>query len=87
MLHMPLNTSDFLNYWCGQLFPVVFLISCKVPPGETDTLFETFAVMTALTQPEPSTADFSRTRRSLLTRLKNWDDHEGWKVFMDKYGR
>jgi len=38
-------------------------------------------------QPEPSTADFSRTRRSLLTRLKNWDDHKGWQEFMDKYGR
>lgn len=43
--------------------------------------------MTALTQPEPSTADFSRTRRSLLTRLKDWGDHQGWKEFMDKYGR
>ncbi len=43
--------------------------------------------MTATTRPEPSSADFSRTRRSLLTRLKNWDDHEGWREFMDKYGR
>jgi len=43
--------------------------------------------MTTLSQPEPSTADFSRTRRSLLTRLKNWDDHVGWREFMDKYGR
>lgn len=39
------------------------------------------------TSPEPSTADFSRTRRSLLTRLKNWDDRSGWQEFMDKYGR
>jgi RNA polymerase sigma factor (sigma-70 family) len=25
------------------------------------------------------------TRQSLLTRLKDWDDHEGWKVFFDTY--
>lgn len=37
--------------------------------------------------PEASTHDFSRTRRSLLTRLKNWEDQQGWKEFMDKYGR
>ncbi len=43
--------------------------------------------MTSVSQPEPSTSDFSRTRRSLLTRLKNWDDHKGWQEFMDKYGR
>jgi RNA polymerase sigma factor (sigma-70 family) len=43
--------------------------------------------MNTSTQPEPSTADFSRTRRSLLTRLKNWDDRSGWQEFMDKYGR
>jgi RNA polymerase sigma-70 factor (ECF subfamily) len=27
------------------------------------------------------------TRRSLLTRLKNWDDHDGWKRFFDTYWR
>jgi RNA polymerase sigma factor (sigma-70 family) len=43
--------------------------------------------MNTTTQPEPSTADFSRTRRSLITRLKNWDDKSGWQEFMDKYGR
>jgi RNA polymerase sigma factor (sigma-70 family) len=43
--------------------------------------------MNLSTSPEPSTADFSRTRRSLLTRLKNWDDRSGWQEFMDKYGR
>ncbi len=37
--------------------------------------------------PEPPTHDFDRTRRSLLTRLKNWDDHAGWREFMDAYGR
>lgn len=37
--------------------------------------------------PPPPTDDFDRTRRSLLTRLKNWDDHAGWKEFMDRYGR
>jgi hypothetical protein len=43
--------------------------------------------MTAVAQPLPCTADFSRMRRSLLIRLKNWDDHRGWREFMDKYGR
>ncbi|HWB04224.1 MAG TPA: sigma-70 family RNA polymerase sigma factor [Verrucomicrobiales bacterium] len=37
-------------------------------------------------QPPPS-EDFERTRRSLLTRLKNWDDKKGWKEFMDRYGK
>ena len=27
------------------------------------------------------------TRRSLLTRLKNWDDQEGWQRFFDTYWR
>jgi RNA polymerase sigma-70 factor (ECF subfamily) len=27
------------------------------------------------------------TRRSLLTRLKNWDDHESWKDFFNTYWR
>jgi DNA-directed RNA polymerase specialized sigma24 family protein len=43
--------------------------------------------MTSAATPEPSTADFSRTRRSLLTRLKDWNDRSGWQEFMDKYGR
>jgi RNA polymerase sigma factor (sigma-70 family) len=43
--------------------------------------------MIDLPAPEASTHDFSRTRRSLLTRLKNWEDQQGWKEFMDKYGR
>ena len=29
--------------------------------------------------------EFIPTRRSLLTRLKNWDDQEGWKQFFDTY--
>ena len=36
--------------------------------------------------PEPAT-DFLPTRRSLLTRLKNWDDQEGWREFFDTYGK
>lgn len=43
--------------------------------------------MIDLPAPEASTHDFSRTRRSLLTRLKNWEDQQGWREFMDKYGR
>jgi RNA polymerase sigma-70 factor (ECF subfamily) len=27
------------------------------------------------------------TRKSLLTRLKNWNDHEGWQEFFDAYWR
>jgi len=30
---------------------------------------------------------FTGTRRSLLTRLKNWDDSEGWREFFDTYGK
>ena len=30
---------------------------------------------------------FLPTRRSLLTRLKNWDDQEGWREFFDTYGK
>ena len=29
--------------------------------------------------------DLFPTRRSLLDRLKNWDDHDGWKRFFDAY--
>lgn len=29
--------------------------------------------------------DLLPTRRSLLTRLKNWDDNEGWRRFFDTY--
>lgn len=29
--------------------------------------------------------DLLPTRRSLLTRLKHWDDHEGWRQFFDTY--
>lgn len=31
--------------------------------------------------------DFLPTRRSLLTRLKQWDDDEGWREFFDTYGQ
>jgi RNA polymerase sigma factor (sigma-70 family) len=30
---------------------------------------------------------FTGTRRSLLTRLKHWDDSEGWREFFDTYGK
>jgi RNA polymerase sigma-70 factor (ECF subfamily) len=29
--------------------------------------------------------EFIPTRRSLLSRLKNWDDHESWKLFFETY--
>lgn len=31
--------------------------------------------------------EFIPTRRSLLTRLKSWDDQESWRVFFDTYWR
>jgi RNA polymerase sigma-70 factor (ECF subfamily) len=37
----------------------------------------------AMKQTEQS--DLLSTHRSLLTRLKNWDDKEGWKRFFDTY--
>ncbi len=35
--------------------------------------------------PEVRIEEFLPTRRSLLTRLKNWDDEEGWREFFDTY--
>src|SRR6185295_9915772 len=41
-----------------------------------------------MTNPEPNDPDqFIPTRRSLLSRLKNWDDQESWKEFFDTYSR
>jgi RNA polymerase sigma factor (sigma-70 family) len=34
-----------------------------------------------------SAEEFLPTRLSLLSRLKNWDDSEGWKRFFDTYWR
>ena len=31
--------------------------------------------------------EFIPTRRSLLERLRSWDDHESWRQFVDTYGR
>ena len=36
---------------------------------------------------ESPTDSFLPTRRSLLTRLKNWDDQEAWREFFDLYWR
>lgn len=30
---------------------------------------------------------FTGTRRSLLTRLKHWDDSGAWREFFDRYGK
>ncbi|MBN8246267.1 MAG: sigma-70 family RNA polymerase sigma factor [Verrucomicrobia bacterium] len=37
-------------------------------------------------KPEPED-ELIPTRRSLLTRLKDWDDRDGWKEFFDTYWR
>lgn len=34
-----------------------------------------------------ASAEYIPTRRSLLTRLKRWDDQESWRVFFDTYGK
>ena len=31
--------------------------------------------------------EFTPTRRTLLSRLKNWDDAESWRSFFDRYGK
>ena len=36
---------------------------------------------------EPPSDSFLPTRRSLLTRLKDWDDQEAWREFFDLYWR
>jgi RNA polymerase sigma factor (sigma-70 family) len=43
--------------------------------------------MKSTTPVEESPEEFLPTRNSLLTRLKNWDDSEGWKRFFDTYWR
>jgi RNA polymerase sigma-70 factor (ECF subfamily) len=35
----------------------------------------------------PGHEEFIPTRKSLLTRLKNWDDQEGWREFFETYWR
>jgi RNA polymerase sigma factor (sigma-70 family) len=37
--------------------------------------------------PEPEEAEFIPTRQSLLSRLKDWNDHESWRDFFDTYWR
>ena len=34
---------------------------------------------------EPRIDSFAATRRSLISRLKNWDDHDGWREFFQTY--
>ena len=38
-----------------------------------------------MTATSKATDDWLPTRQSLLTRLKNWDDQEGWREFFDTY--
>lgn len=42
-------------------------------------------VMAEKATSEPDT--FTGTRRSLLTRLKSWDDSAGWREFFEMYGK
>src|SRR4051812_32688990 len=36
---------------------------------------------------DPVFEEFLPTRKSLLSRLRNWDDHESWREFFDTYWR
>lgn len=36
---------------------------------------------------EPATDSFLPTRQSLLSRLRDWQDHDGWHEFFDTYCR
>src|SRR5829696_6927669 len=36
---------------------------------------------------EPGTDSFLPTRQSLLSRLHDWQDHDGWREFFDTYWR
>jgi len=36
---------------------------------------------------EPGTDSFLPTRQSLLSRLRDWQDHDGWREFFDTYWR
>ena len=36
-------------------------------------------------QPDGCPEDLIPTRRSLLNRLKNWEDNESWRSFFDTY--
>jgi RNA polymerase sigma factor (sigma-70 family) len=38
-----------------------------------------------MSEPNPPAEEFLPTRGSLLTRLKDWDDREGWREFFDTY--
>ncbi len=37
--------------------------------------------------PDPGTDSLLPTRQSLLSRLRNWQDQEGWREFFDRYWR
>jgi len=39
------------------------------------------------TAPDRSVDEFLPTRNSLLSRLRDWDDQESWRVFFDTYWR
>ena len=38
-----------------------------------------------MTSVKPAPDEFIPTRNSLITRLKDWDDQEGWKEFFETY--
>jgi len=53
---------------------------CKI-----DTGFPGCTLNDAMTATEPPQEEWIPTRHSLITRLKNWDDRDGWRQFFDTY--
>src|SRR5690606_12789659 len=63
--------SFVITHWRGERF------SCK--------MCRWGANLSMMEEPHSSSTDSLPTRRSLLTRLKCWDDREGWQRFYDSY--
>lgn len=52
---------------------------------KTDTDFTVYSLKKHMTATETSSRELIPTRQSLIARLKDWEDQEGWKEFFDTY--
>lgn len=52
---------------------------------KTDTDFTVYSLKKHMTATELNPRELIPTRHSLITRLKDWEDQEGWKEFFDTY--
>jgi len=59
--------------------------SCQNRPVMCEIALGTVSRTTAIAMKTDKAEDFLPTRRSLLTRLKDWDDQTGWKRFHTTY--